>query len=119
MCALEEFFGRVIIGAGFEGAGGVDVEFHCRGVGALGGGIGEGGQHLGHAGEKQLPRAAVDFGDALWAGAQAADVFDGEAAGLRGGGIVDGLGGGGQQFESQQDPAWLTLRDFVMGAKAG
>jgi len=26
--------------------------------------------------------------------------------------------GGGQQFESQSDPAWQTLRDFVMGAKA-
>jgi hypothetical protein len=26
--------------------------------------------------------------------------------------------GGGQQFMSQQDPAWQTLRDFVMGAKA-
>jgi hypothetical protein len=26
--------------------------------------------------------------------------------------------GGGQQFESQQDPAWQTLRDFIMGAKA-
>ena len=25
--------------------------------------------------------------------------------------------GGGQQFMSQQDPAWQTLRDFVMGQK--
>jgi hypothetical protein len=25
--------------------------------------------------------------------------------------------GGGQQFESQQDPAWQTLKSFVMGAK--
>lgn len=27
--------------------------------------------------------------------------------------------GGGQQFTSQQDPAWQTLKAFVMGAKAG
>ena len=26
--------------------------------------------------------------------------------------------GGGQQFTSQQDPAWQTLKAFVMGAKA-
>lgn len=26
--------------------------------------------------------------------------------------------GGGQQFESQNDPAWQTLRAFIMGAKA-
>jgi hypothetical protein len=26
--------------------------------------------------------------------------------------------GGGQQFESQQDPAWQTLRAFIMGEKA-
>src|SRR5215471_3648326 len=26
--------------------------------------------------------------------------------------------GGGQQFESQQDPAWQTLKSFVMGAKS-
>jgi hypothetical protein len=26
--------------------------------------------------------------------------------------------GGGQQFMSQQDPAWQTLRNFVMGAKS-
>jgi len=26
--------------------------------------------------------------------------------------------GGGQQFESQNDPAWQTLRAFVMGAKS-
>jgi hypothetical protein len=26
--------------------------------------------------------------------------------------------GGGQQFESQQDPAWQTLRAFVMGQRA-
>ena len=26
--------------------------------------------------------------------------------------------GGGQQFESQNDPAWQTLKAFVMGAKA-
>jgi hypothetical protein len=26
--------------------------------------------------------------------------------------------GGGQQFESQNDPAWQTLRAFVMGQKA-
>ena len=25
--------------------------------------------------------------------------------------------GGGQQFESQNDPAWQTLKSFVMGAK--
>jgi hypothetical protein len=25
--------------------------------------------------------------------------------------------GGGQQFESQQDPAWQTLKSFIMGAK--
>jgi hypothetical protein len=25
--------------------------------------------------------------------------------------------GGGQQFNSQQDPAWQTLRAFIMGAK--
>ena len=27
--------------------------------------------------------------------------------------------GGGQQFESQNDPAWQTLKAFVMGQKAG
>ena len=26
--------------------------------------------------------------------------------------------GGGQQFTSQQDPAWQTLKAFIMGAKA-
>jgi len=26
--------------------------------------------------------------------------------------------GGGQQFMSQQDPAWQTLRNFLMGAKS-
>ena len=26
--------------------------------------------------------------------------------------------GGGQQFASQQDPAWQTLKAFIMGAKA-
>jgi hypothetical protein len=26
--------------------------------------------------------------------------------------------GGGQQFASQQDPAWMTLKAFVMGEKA-
>ena len=26
--------------------------------------------------------------------------------------------GGGDQFESQQDPAWQTLKSFVMGAKS-
>jgi hypothetical protein len=25
--------------------------------------------------------------------------------------------GGGQQFESQNDPAWQTLKSFVMGQK--
>jgi hypothetical protein len=27
--------------------------------------------------------------------------------------------GGGQQFQSQNDPAWQTLKAFVMGAKTG
>lgn len=27
--------------------------------------------------------------------------------------------GGGQQFESQNDPAWQTLKAFVLGQKAG
>ena len=26
--------------------------------------------------------------------------------------------GGGQQFESQNDPAWMTLKAFVLGEKA-